>query len=100
QILPFVDLVVGSGGTICRESALMGIPTINFHFWDAIAKYLYKKKFPIKHIASTKKIVKASKMILKNRESYRMDTEDMLKELESPVPITIRHIESSSKLRR
>ena len=93
QLTPYVDLAVGSGGTICRETALMGIPTINFHFWDAVAKYLHKKNFPIQLLRNTNKIIKTSQEILKKPEKYQMDTKDALKKIESPVPTTLRCLE-------
>jgi predicted glycosyltransferase len=43
QLIPYIDLMVGSGGTACRETALCGISTINFHFWDVQARYLCNK---------------------------------------------------------
>jgi hypothetical protein len=92
QLIPYVDAVVGSGGTICRESALMGIPTVNFHFWDAIAGYLYKKGFPIQYTTSTEKIVKIARKILRKPEKYKVNMEHALKKLESPVSITVHHI--------
>ena len=93
QLIPYVDAMVGSGGTICREAALMGVPTINFHFWDAPARYLHKKEFPIKHLTSLDKIVNATQKILKNAEKHRVNTKRMLEKLESPVPITVKYIE-------
>jgi predicted glycosyltransferase len=53
QLLPYIDLMVGSGGTACRETAMSGIPTINFHFWDVQARYLYKKASPSRFFAVT-----------------------------------------------
>jgi predicted glycosyltransferase len=94
QLIPYVDITVGSGGTICRETALMGIPTINFHFWDVIAKYLYKKNFPIQRVRNTEKIIKIVKKILKKPETYQVNVEDVLRKIDSPVPITIRYIET------
>jgi predicted glycosyltransferase len=97
QLMPFVDAVVGSGGTLCRESALMGVPTINFHFWDVIAKYLKAKAFPIQYSTSTQKILSSVREILKNPEEHKMDTTEMLDKLESPVTITMRYIEEYGK---
>jgi len=93
QLIPYVDAVVGSGGSLCRESALMGIPTINFHFWDAIAKYLHKMGFPITYMTRTDKIIDVTQKILQAPEKHRMDTREMLENLESPTPITAHHIE-------
>ncbi len=93
QLMPYIDLMVGSGGTACRETALCGIPTINFHFWDVQARYLHNKGFPIQIMRSTDRIVKAAKKILQKPERQRINTQEMLKKLESPVPVWARYIE-------
>jgi hypothetical protein len=97
QIIPYVDVVVGSGGTICREAALIGIPTINFHFWDAIAKYLHRKGLPIQYSNSTDRIIKIAKNILKKPEKYKTDTQYVLRKLENPVSTTVQYIEKCLK---
>jgi predicted glycosyltransferase len=93
QLIPYVDVTVGSGGTICRETALMGIPTINFHFWDVIAKYLFNKNFPIQCLRSTEKIIKIARNILKKPEKYKVNSRRAIEKLENPVPITVQYIE-------
>ncbi|MCJ7763314.1 DUF354 domain-containing protein [Candidatus Bathyarchaeota archaeon] len=93
QLIPFIDLMVGSGGTACRETALSGIPTINFHFWDAQARYLHKKGFPIRIIRNTDRIIKIAKKILENPEKPKVNTKAALEKLESPVPIWAHYIE-------
>ncbi len=93
QLLPYIDLVVGSGGTACRETALAGIPTINFHFWDVQARYLYKKGFPLQIIRNTKRIVKTAKAILQNPAKHKIDTKAALAKIESPVPVWAKYTE-------
>jgi predicted glycosyltransferase len=93
QIIPALDLMIGSGGSICRETALMGVPTVDFHFWDVIAKYIHKKGFPIQYINDTDKIVRVAEKILQKPKKNRIRTERMLKKLERPVPITVNRIE-------
>jgi len=93
QIIPYVDMVVGSGGTVCREAALLGVPTINFHFWDAVARYIHKKGFPIKYMTNTDKIVNMARRILEKHERERTDTKHMLEKLESPTTITAQYVE-------
>ena len=93
QLIPYLDLMVGSGGTACRETALMGIPTINFHFWDVQARYLYKKGFPLQIIRNTDRIISTAKKILKNPAIYKIDTKAALQRIESPVPVWTRYIE-------
>lgn len=94
HLLPYVDVAIGSGGTICRESALMGIPTISFHFWDVIAKYLRKKGFPIRYIADIQEIIRIAKRILKNPDKFKVNTTDII-QLQSPTAPTVRCIEES-----
>jgi len=93
QLIPYVDLMVGSGGTACRETALMGIPTINFHFWDVQARYLYKKGFPVQVIRNADRIVKTVKKILQNPEKHKVSTKATLEKLESPLPTYMRYVE-------
>jgi len=99
QLIPYVDLMVGSGGTACRETALMGIPTINFHFWDVQARYLHKKGFPIQISRSTDRIMAAAKKILAEPERHSMSTENALKKLESPISVWTKYIELCLKQR-
>jgi len=93
QIIPYIDLMVGSGGTACRETALCGVPTINFHFWDAQAQYLYNKGFPIQINRNNKQIIAIAEKLLVNPQ--KIDTEKTLKTLESPIPIWTKYIKSS-----
>jgi predicted glycosyltransferase len=93
QIMPYIDLMVGSGGTACRETALYGVPTINFHFWDVQARYLYNKGFPIQINRSNSRIIAEAKKILTNPQ--KIDTKKTLNKLESPIPTWIKYIELS-----
>ncbi|MGF3522645.1 MAG: DUF354 domain-containing protein [Candidatus Bathyarchaeia archaeon] len=93
QLLPYIDLMVGSGGTACRETALAGIPTINFHFWDVQARYLHKKGFPLQIIRNTNRIVKTAKTILQNPEKHRVNTKAALAKIESPLQYWVKYIE-------
>jgi predicted glycosyltransferase len=93
QLIPYIDLMVGSGGTACRETALYGIPTINFHFWDAQAKYLSKKNFPIQIIRDTSRIITTAKKLL--TKPQKIDTQKLLSELETPIPVWTKYIEQS-----
>lgn len=96
QAIPYADAVVGSGGTICRESALMGVPTINFHFWDAVAKYLCRKGFPIQYSTNTNKILSSVESVLK-KPKRRLNTTKMLARMENPTEVTTKYIEKCLK---
>ncbi|MDR2719230.1 MAG: DUF354 domain-containing protein [Nitrososphaerota archaeon] len=95
QLVPYIDLMIGSGGTACRETALCGIPTINFHFWDMQARYLYNKGFPIRVNRSNSRIIVEAKKILSNPQ--KMDTRKMLSKLESPISVWTKYIEQTFK---
>lgn len=92
QLIPYIDVCVGSGGTICRETALTGIPTINFHFWDAVARYLLKKGFPIHYVTNAARIVKETEMILK-KPIRQKNAKQALEQLESPIPPAVKYIQ-------
>jgi predicted glycosyltransferase len=93
QLIPYIDLMVGSGGTACRETALAGIPTVNFHFWDVQARYLYKKGFPIHIIRTNEGILRAVRKMLKNPAHYRIPTKEAVEKIESPIPAWTKYIE-------
>jgi predicted glycosyltransferase len=93
QLVQYIDLMVGSGGTACRETALCGIPTINFHFWDVQARYLYNKGFPIRVSRSNSRIIARAKKILANPK--KIDVRKALNKLESPISVWAKYIELS-----
>ncbi len=82
--LTCVDLVIGSGGTICRESTLLGIPTISFYFWDEQMRYLNKLGFPNMYSRPSQLLENISK-IVKDLDRYCVDTRSMLTRMESPL---------------
>jgi hypothetical protein len=77
------------------RSSPHGNPTIAFHFWDAVAKYLKRKKFPIYHTLDMDKILTLAQYILKNAQKYRVDTKPLLDILESPIPLTVERIKEA-----
>jgi predicted glycosyltransferase len=85
--------MIGSGGTACRETALCGVPTINFHFWDVQAQYLHKRGFPIQVSRSNKQIIAEAKKNLANPQKF--DVKKTLSDLESPIPVWTKYIELS-----
>jgi predicted glycosyltransferase len=96
QLMPYIDVMVGSGGTACRETALCGVPPINFHFWDVQARYLYKKGFPIQILRSNSRIVAATKKILAASKDHK-DTRHAVAKLESPLPAWAKYVEACMK---
>ena len=89
ELLAVADLVISSGGTMCTEAALAGTPVINYFFWTPIAEYLKKKGFPIWYAPYPEKLISKTKEILRKPEIYRVNTDPLLEQMESPVPKTV-----------
>ena len=78
------DLVISAGGTITREAALQGIPTIVVKLLGKlyVNEYLSRKGFPIFTVSPNKVLGYSRKLLGK-----RWDVENLLKTLENPVDI-------------
>jgi len=78
------DLVVSAGGTISREAALQGTPSIVISEFDRIEvnEYLAKKGFPI-FLVKPSKVVETAKKHLGNR----LNVKAKIAELEDPVEV-------------
>ena len=98
SLLKFVDLFIGSGGTMTAEAALMGIPTISY---DAVPNYIEKylvKNGLVKREENHKKIVFLAKKILKsNNKKAKNKAKKILSSMEDPFSKLITHIKTSSK---
>jgi uncharacterized protein len=88
------DLVVSYGGTIAREAALQGVPSIAISDMAKtnVNRYLVKKGFPL-FITSEQRILGYAKKYL----SKRFDVQEKLAELENPIDI-IENIVENLKL--
>ena len=78
------DLVIGCGGTIGREAALQGVPSIAISDMakTCVNAYLAKKGFPLFITTESKVLSYAEKYLGK-----RFDVQSKLKELEDPVDV-------------
>jgi predicted glycosyltransferase len=91
SIVASADLVVSYGGTISREAALLGIPSIAISDMAKtyVNKYLAKKGFPL-FITTPKNVLTLGKRYL----GKHFDVRSKLEELENPVDIIIKIIEN------
>lgn len=87
------DLVVSVGGTIAREAALQGTPSIVISEFTRIQvnEYLSKKGFPL-FMVSPSKVLSCAKQYL----GKRIDVKAKLAELENPVDIIEKMIAEKS----
>ena len=90
SLVSHADLVVSAGGTIAREAALQGIPTIVISSFGRlhVNDYLTKKGFPIFTVPSNKVLDYAKRLL-----GQIWDVEDKLEKLENPVDIIERIID-------
>lgn len=89
------DLVVSAGGTISREAALQGVPSIVVSEIGRtyVNRYLSRKGFPLFLVAASKTFSYAEKYVGK-----RFDVKAKLAELENPVELLGKIIEEKTYL--
>jgi predicted glycosyltransferase len=84
SVVSHADLVIGAGGTMSREAALQGVPSIIVseigHTY--VNKYLARKGFPL-FFADTSNVLSCAKRYL----GKRFDTRHKLAELENPLDV-------------
>jgi len=83
ELVASADLVVGMGGTIVREAALQGIPSIVLELGRTyVNEYLAQRGFPLF-------MVKASRVLATARKHLgeKWDVKDKLSKLENPVDV-------------
>ncbi|MGC9780529.1 MAG: DUF354 domain-containing protein [Candidatus Heimdallarchaeota archaeon] len=85
DLLSKADAVITGGGTMAREAALLGIPSITY-FWRQLEpqSFIEHKGFPsysVQTLQDTKKIIKK---ICSNPKQYKIDTSQKLKDLQKP----------------
>ncbi|MHA1820289.1 MAG: DUF354 domain-containing protein [Promethearchaeota archaeon] len=91
QDLMYYSKMVWSGcGTMIRESALLGVPSISFWPMDTYPQelFLMQNGFPLKHVQELDEIIKTFRYFLE--EYKRKDTFAEIDKLEDPVDIGYR----------
>jgi hypothetical protein len=94
SIVSQADLFVCAGGTMSREAAMQGVPTIVIPILGKyyVNQYLAKKGFPI-FTANPDKVFAYSKKLI----GKKWDVKNLLENLENPVDIIEKIIEEISK---
>lgn len=95
SLLRFVNVFIGSGGTMTAEAALMGIPTISY---DAVPNYIEKflvQKGLVKREGNPQKIVSLTKEILKmDNKKSKNQAKRILNSMEDPFTKLKIHIQN------
>ena len=87
-IMYYSKMVLTGGGTMVRESALLGVPSIEFFPLQTYPQeqFLIDNGFPLKHTKSVDETTKVFKQFLSHK---RTDTFERIDELENPIKIGI-----------
>lgn len=91
SLIAFSRLVVTGGGTMAREGALLGIPSISlFPAKLHVNEWLSAKGFPLWHFRRVEDAVEMMDKILDEPNKFRVNTSRMLMELEDPVEVLLK----------
>jgi predicted glycosyltransferase len=90
HIMFFSKLVITGGGTMVRESALLGVPSIEFFPLETYPQeqFLIDNNFPLKHFHKAEDSIKQAVDFIKG--NYKIETFKKIKELENPIQIAIK----------
>ena len=85
SLMYYASLVITGGGTMAREGALLGTPSIYlFPKKLYVNQWLKEKGFPIKHITKTEEAVNYTLRIIRDPERYKVKTKKLIDNLKSP----------------
>jgi len=94
DLVASADLVVGMGGTIVREAALQGIPSIVLELGRTyVNEYLAQKGFPLFIVEASHVLTTAKKYLGK-----KWDVKDKLAKLENPICVIEKIVEEKLSL--
>lgn len=93
HVLFYAKAVLSGGGTMVRESALLGVPSIEFFPLDTYPQeqFLMDNGFPLVHLKETHKIIaEAYNYIVKDK---KQNTGQKIAALENPIEIGLREFD-------
>jgi len=87
HVLFYSKMVITGGGTMVRESALLGIPSIELFPLETYPQeqFLIDNDFPLKHIHSVDDSVKQAINFME--KNHKIDTFDRINQMENPIKI-------------
>jgi hypothetical protein len=92
DLLAYADLLISAGGTMTNEAALLGTPVIAYHVYPRFLKYLIDKGLPIITENSMDQILVTAMKILRDPDRYKIETKNILEEMENPINIVMKYI--------
>jgi predicted glycosyltransferase len=87
HIMYYAKIVLTGCGTMVRESALLGVPSIEFFPLDTYPQeqFLIENGFPLKHVRKPDEVLNAIQSYLE--KDHRINTTDKVNGLENPLTI-------------
>lgn len=87
HIMYFSKLVITGGGTMVRESALLGVPSIEFFPLETYPQeqFLIDKGFPLYHVHNAEDCIHQAVEYIGG--NFKIDTFERIKKLENPIEI-------------
>lgn len=76
---------VGYGGTMNREAALLGVPSISLHYYYYILPFIHEKGFPAYKCDHTNFAYTVNKFIKSESIIHKQNYRNIIKRLETPV---------------
>ena len=101
DLLSKAEIVITGGGTIAREAALLGIPSITY-FWRHLEpqKFIEDKGFPSNSIQSIDGAKKLIRKLCKNPQQHFVDTTDIIKQLKKPSDVLLPLLKKDERLKK
>ena len=93
EVLGIADLFITAGGTMTNEAALQGTPVISHHIYTKFIKYLVRNGLPVIYVKKREDILKNALKILRDPDRYRVDTKNIIKNMEDPTDIILKYTE-------
>ncbi|MHA1125551.1 MAG: DUF354 domain-containing protein [Candidatus Heimdallarchaeota archaeon] len=100
DMLSKADVVITGGGTMARESALLGVPSVTY-FWRYLEPqaFIEEKGFPSYSVQTINDAKKIIKKICAEPNQYWKDTSKLLTELEKPSDVLLPLLKNDEKLK-
>ncbi|MGQ4891846.1 MAG: DUF354 domain-containing protein [Candidatus Njordarchaeia archaeon] len=94
DVLPKAKMVITGGGTMAKEAALLGIPTLTYFPGMMYPEsFLEMEGFPIRHYSNLEKAKEYIKMVLRDPDEYFTETDIMIKQFEMPSDVLMKLLE-------
>ncbi|MEA2071539.1 MAG: DUF354 domain-containing protein [Asgard group archaeon] len=101
DLLSKAKVVITGGGTMGREAALLGIPSITY-FWRHLEpqKFIEEKGFPSFSVQKKADIKKLVWKICQNPERYTIDTTKKLQQIQKPSDVLLPLLKNDPQLKK